>query len=75
MGTYNAFLDLTLLGSPALGWLGATAGLGAILIGSAVAALLAVPIALHLLYRPAREGDVTTESCFPEAEIIHCTLS
>lgn len=50
MGTYNAFLDLTLgVGSPALGWLGGTAGLGSIFVGSAVAALLAVPIALRLL--------------------------
>lgn len=76
MGTYNAFLDLTLgLGSPALGWLGGTAGLGSIFIGSAVAALLAVPIALRLLYRPAPERGVTIDQVFPDAEIIHCTLS
>lgn len=53
MGTYNAFLDLTPgSGSPALRWLGGAAGLGSIFIGSAVAALLAVPIALRLLYKP-----------------------
>jgi len=76
MGTYNAFLDLTLgLGSPALGWLGGAAGLGSIFIGSAVAALLAVPITLLLLYRPATERDVTIDPAFPDAEIIHCTLS
>jgi len=68
MGTYNAFLDLTLgLGSPALGWLGGTAGLGSIFIGSAVAALLAVPIALHLLYRPARGSDVAAGPAVPDA--------
>ncbi len=49
MGTYNAFLDLTLgLGSPALGWLGGAAGLRSIFIASAVAAILAVPIAFRL---------------------------
>ncbi len=49
MGTYNAFLDVTLgLGSPALGWLGGAAGLRSIFIASAVAAGLAVPIALRL---------------------------
>jgi MFS family permease len=69
MGTYNAFLDLTLgLGSPALGWLGGTAGLSSIFIGSAVAALLAVPIALHLLRKPARANKVTADSAFPDAE-------
>jgi MFS family permease len=76
MGTYNAFLDLTLgFGSPALGWLGGAAGLGSIFIGSAVAALLAVPIALRLLYKPAAERDVTINPSFPDAEIIHCTMS
>lgn len=76
MGTYNAFLDLTLgVGSPALGWLGGAAGLGSIFIGSAVAALLAVPIALRLLYKPPAERDVTSDPSFPDAEIIHCTLS
>jgi MFS family permease len=70
MGTYNAFLDLTLgLGSPALGWLGGVAGLGSIFIGSAVAALLAVPIALQLLYRPARESNGAVVPSFPDAEI------
>jgi MFS family permease len=49
MGTYNAFLDATLgFGSPALGVLAGAAGLGSIFIASAVAALLAVPIALYL---------------------------
>jgi MFS family permease len=49
MGTYNAFLDLTLgLGSPALGWLGESTGLRSVFIGSALAALLAVPITLRL---------------------------
>jgi MFS family permease len=76
MGAYNAFLDLTLgFGSPALGWLGGAAGLGSIFIGSAVAALLAVPIALRLMYKPAAEKDLTIDPSFPDAEIIHCTMS
>jgi MFS family permease len=46
MGAYNAFLDLTLgLGSPLLGLLASHAGLGAVFTASAIAALLAVPIA------------------------------
>ncbi len=70
MGTYNAFLDLTLgFGSPALGWLGGSAGLGSIFIGSAVAALLAGPIALRLLAGSATGGKVTCDSAFPDAEI------
>ena len=76
MGTYNAFLDLTLgFGSPALGWLGGAAGLGSIFIGSAVAALLAIPIALLLLYRPAKEKHATCDPAFPDAEIIHFSIS
>lgn len=54
MGTYNAFLDLTLgFGSPALGFLAGRAGLGSVFIVSAVTAVLAIPIALCLLYTPA----------------------
>jgi MFS family permease len=69
MGTYNAFLDLTLgLGSPALGWLGGAAGLGSIFIASAVAAILAVPIALRLLSAPARERNIPVVPPSPEAE-------
>jgi MFS family permease len=50
MGNYNAFLDLTLgIGSPALGLLAGTAGVGAVFDASAIAAVLAVPIALRLL--------------------------
>jgi MFS family permease len=50
VGTYNAFLDFTLgIGSPALGFLAGRAGLGAVFIASAVAAVLAIPIALRLL--------------------------
>lgn len=49
MGTYNAFLDATLgIGGPALGWLAASRGLGAVFVASAVAAACAVPIALRL---------------------------
>jgi len=50
MGTYNAFLDLTLgIGSPALGWLASHAGLGSVFVASAIAAILAIPIAIALL--------------------------
>lgn len=49
MGTYNAFLDLTLgFGSPALGLLAAHAGLAWVFLASAVAALLAMPTAAAL---------------------------
>jgi predicted MFS family arabinose efflux permease len=52
MGTYNAFLDLTLgLGSPALGYLGGHLGLGSVFFASAVAAALAIPITVLLLVR------------------------
>jgi hypothetical protein len=56
MGAYNAFLDLTLgVGSPALGVLAGKAGIEAAFDASAVAAILAIPIALHLSRRrPAR---------------------
>lgn len=55
MGIYNAFLDLTLgLGSPLLGLLAARAGIASVFEASAVAALLAIPIALRLMTRPAR---------------------
>lgn len=49
MGTYNAFLDLTLgLGSPLLGWLGGHAGLGSVFVASGIAALIALPVAFAL---------------------------
>lgn len=52
MGAYNAFLDLTLgFGSPVLGLLASRTGLGAVFAASAIAALLAVPIAVALLPR------------------------
>ena len=63
------FWILTLgFGSPALGWLGGAAGLGSIFIGSAIAALLAVPVALRLLRKPATEKHVTCDPAFPDAE-------
>lgn len=53
MGTYNAFLDLTLgLGSPALGYLADREGLAAVFLASALAAILAVPIAILLTKTP-----------------------
>jgi MFS family permease len=49
MGTYNAFLDLTLgVGSPALGFIAGKAGVQAVFDASAAAAVLAIPVALHL---------------------------
>ena len=55
MGIYNAFLDLTLgLGSPLLGLLAARAGIASVFEASAVAALLAIPVALRLMAWPAR---------------------
>lgn len=49
MGAYNAFLDLTLgVGSPALGLLATSAGIGAGFYASAIAAALAIPIAVRL---------------------------
>lgn len=60
MGTYNAFLDLTLgVGSPALGWLAAHAGLGSVFVASAVAAMLAVPIVWVLLHSAKDAPDVS----------------
>lgn len=53
MGTYNAFLDLTLgVGSPVLGWLAGRSGIGAVFIASAIAAVLAVPLVLMLRRDP-----------------------
>jgi predicted MFS family arabinose efflux permease len=56
MGTYNAFLDLTLgVGSPALGFLAARAGLDSVFIASAVAAILAMPVGFMLMRRTRLE--------------------
>jgi MFS family permease len=50
MGAYTAFLDVALgLGTPALGLLANAAGLGAVFLASAVAALCAAPIAASFL--------------------------
>jgi MFS family permease len=57
MGTYNAFLDLTLgLGSPALGFLASRSGIGSVFMASAIAAALAVPIAFALRRQHAGQG-------------------
>ncbi len=54
MGTYNAFTDLTLgIGSPALGFLAAKAGIAAVFTASAIAAALAIPVAFYLQRRAA----------------------
>jgi len=50
MGAYTAFLDVALgFGTPALGLLANIAGLSAVFLASAVAALCAVPIAASFL--------------------------
>src|SRR3954471_3378927 len=50
MGAYTAFLDVALgFGTPALGLLANVAGLGAVFLASAVAALCAAPIAATFL--------------------------
>lgn len=55
MGTYNAFLDLTLgLGSPLLGLFAARAGIASVFEASAVAAVLAIPVALRLMTQTTR---------------------
>lgn len=55
MGAYNAFLDLTLgVGSPALGFLAGKAGIQAVFVASAVTAVLAIPVALHLQGRTSK---------------------
>jgi MFS family permease len=55
MGAYTAFLDVALgFGTPALGLLASVAGLGAVFIASAVAALCAAPIAASFLRSSAR---------------------
>lgn len=57
MGTYNAFLDLTLgFVSPALGLLGTAAGLRSVFLFSSLAALAAIPIAGILMRRSAAAG-------------------
>jgi MFS family permease len=50
MGAYTAFLDLALgFGTPALGLVAGGAGLGAVFLASAIAALTAAAVALRLL--------------------------
>src|SRR3954470_3501155 len=64
MGAYTAFLDVALgFGTPALGLLANVAGLGAVFLASAVAALCAAPIAATFLrsspgpIAPARHAE------------------
>ncbi|WP_353474226.1 arabinose transporter [Salipiger sp. H15] len=53
MGTYNAFLDLTLgLGSPLLGAAAHVFGLGAVFAVAGLGALLAIPLVLRLQRAP-----------------------
>lgn len=54
MGMYTAFLDVAMaVGSPALGWVAARAGLGAVFIVSALVVLCTAGVAVRLLQRPA----------------------
>lgn len=54
MGTYNAFLDVTLgFGSPALGFLAGKCGLESVFLASAMAAALSIFITLYLLTKAA----------------------
>ena len=60
MGAYTAFLDLTLaLASPALGFIGGVAGIGAVFLASAIVVLCAAGVAMRLL-RPSirRAGGI-----------------
>jgi MFS family permease len=57
MGAYTAFLDLTLgLASPALGFIGGVAGIGAVFFVSAVVVLGAAAIAVRLLQPSIRSA-------------------
>ena len=61
MGAYTAFLDVALgFGTPALGLLASVAGLGAVFVASAVAALCAAPIAASFLRASARRMTRTS---------------
>jgi hypothetical protein len=61
MGAYTAFLDVALgLGSPALGLVAGSAGLGAVFLASAVAVMGAAFIALRLL-NSQPSSDVPTD--------------
>ncbi len=56
MGIYTAFLDVALgFGSPALGLLAGSAGLGSVLLASSVIVLSAAAIAAALLFTPPRQ--------------------
>ena len=60
MGAYNAFLDLTLgVGSPLLGFLAGKVGIASVFDASAIAAVLAIPIALLLKAETSRFAMVT----------------
>lgn len=54
MGIFTAFLDVAMaIGSPALGWVAANAGLSSVFITSAVTVLFTAVIAARLLQRPS----------------------
>jgi hypothetical protein len=64
MGAYTAFLDVTLgFGTPALGLLANVAGLSAIFLVSAVAALCAAPIAASFLLKSDKLAPVRHAPC------------
>jgi len=64
MGAYTAFLDLTLgLASPALGLIGAVAGLNAVFLVSMLTVLCAAPIAMRLLATPLKQNRIFGARC------------
>jgi MFS family permease len=64
MGAYTAFLDLTLgLASPALGLIGAVAGLNAVFLVSMLTVLCAAPIAMRLLAAPLKPNRIFGARC------------
>jgi MFS family permease len=64
IGAYNAFFDLTLgVGSPLLGFLAGKAGIATVFDASAIAAVLAVPIALRLRAETSRFATIKIRPC------------
>lgn len=69
MGAYNAFLDVTLgAGSPLLGLLAGKAGIAAVFDASAIAAILAIPIALRLRAETSRSGGARHRNVSMESD-------
>ena len=59
MGSYTAFLDLSLgVTGPALGLLAGWAGLGAVFLASTVVVLCAAVVALRLMFMPVKPPEL-----------------